>query len=157
MAPGTRNRQSREFAPGTKAQVNSISPAPLARERAAAPYDGFGAYCTAKGGVDALTRSFAFELGRDGIRVNAIRPGFTVTEGNAPILALPGIDEELLHRVPMRRWAQPSDIADYALFLLSDQSTFITGTTTLVDGGLAMNSYPDINALAAKAMAATEQ
>ncbi|MBA7578883.1 3-oxoacyl-[acyl-carrier-protein] reductase FabG [subsurface metagenome] len=94
---------------------------------------GFGAYCTAKAGVFTLTRAFALELAPYNIRVNAIGPGFINTDMN------PAEDEETIQKlkpcIPLGRVGQPEDIADTALFLASDASSYITGQTIFVDGG----------------------
>ena len=90
-------------------------------------------YDTAKGALLSMTRSLARELGPRGIRVNAICPGPTNTE------LLSGLTPEqlqsLTRRIPMKRMAEPEDIAGAALFLASDESAFVTGQTLLVNGG----------------------
>jgi 3-oxoacyl-[acyl-carrier protein] reductase len=93
-------------------------------------------YSATKGAVDAITRSLAAELGPRGIRVNAIRPGMVETEGTHSA----GITESDLRKqveaqTPLRRIGQPQDIASAAVFLASDESSWITGETFLVSGG----------------------
>jgi NAD(P)-dependent dehydrogenase (short-subunit alcohol dehydrogenase family) len=103
---------------------------------AIAATDGLGHYCAAKAGVAQFTQVAASELGRYGIRVNAIAPGTTETplsEG----FTVGGMGEEFLAHTPLGppRHGQPQDIADVAAFLLSDQSGRVTGHMIPVDGG----------------------
>jgi NAD(P)-dependent dehydrogenase (short-subunit alcohol dehydrogenase family) len=92
-------------------------------------------YCGVKAGVLGLTRSSAVELGKDKIRVNAIAPGSIVTEGVSI-----NVDENMrakrIARTPMGRLGQVEDIAAAACFLASDESSFVTGESMLVDGGV---------------------
>jgi 3-oxoacyl-[acyl-carrier protein] reductase len=93
-------------------------------------------YSGTKGAVDAITRSLAPELGPRGIRVNAIRPGMVETEGTR----LAGIAESDMRKqveaqTPLRRIGQPQDIAGTAVFLASDDSSWITGETFVISGG----------------------
>jgi NAD(P)-dependent dehydrogenase (short-subunit alcohol dehydrogenase family) len=102
--------------------------------RIAAP--GYASYTAAKGGVDALVRALAVDVGPDGIRVNAVAPGVVRTpmayQGRENFDELvPAIAE----RHPLRRIAEPEDMAGPVAFLLSDASRFITGQTIVVDGG----------------------
>ena len=93
-------------------------------------------YTASKGGVIALTRALATELGADGINVNAIAPGPTMTE--ATKMAMP--EERALkaaEKTPLKRLEQPEDIVGAAVFLASDDSDFITGQTIIIDGGRA--------------------
>jgi len=95
---------------------------------------GRGAYSAAKAGLDAITRTAAIELGPSGILVNAVAPGFVITEltrknNDAKALAL------IASTLPLRRLAQPIEIAELVYFLCSDFNTFITGQTILADGG----------------------
>ena len=92
-------------------------------------------YCGLKAGVTGLTRAASVELGPKGIRVNAIAPGSTRTEQVAAMLT-PEMVEKRLSRTPLRRLGETSDIAEAALFLASDSSSWVTGTTMLVDGGV---------------------
>ncbi len=91
-------------------------------------------YCGLKAGVTGLTRAAAAELGPRGIRVNAIAPGSTRTEQVVSMLT-PEMVEKRLARTPLRRLGEVEDIARAALFLASDESSWVTGTTMLVDGG----------------------
>lgn len=99
-------------------------------------YGNFGQtnYVAAKSGVIGMTKTWARELGPNHIRVNAIAPGFTATEmiATVPEKVLDSVRE----RTPLRRLGTPEDIANAYLFLASDESSFITGVTLSVDGGL---------------------
>lgn len=96
---------------------------------------GDPAYAAAKGGLEALTRSLAAELGPRGIRVNSVAPGFFATEPNAALVADTAIDEHLQRRTSLGRWGRPEEIAGIVAFLCSDQASYITGATIPVDGG----------------------
>ena len=94
------------------------------------------AYCASKGGVVLFTRSLARELGPFGIRVNCLCPGGTDT----PLLRsfLDGVDQPaaaVAAGLPLRRFARPEEVAAAALFLVSDEASFITGVALPVDGG----------------------
>jgi NAD(P)-dependent dehydrogenase (short-subunit alcohol dehydrogenase family) len=99
------------------------------------------AYCTSKGAVASMTQALAVEVGQDGIRVNALCPGATATEFNRAHRARPEITAEWEEMTPLRvlgtgqYLATPQQIADAALFLASDASTFMTGAALVVDGG----------------------
>ncbi|KAA0101604.1 SDR family NAD(P)-dependent oxidoreductase [Mycolicibacterium sp. P1-5] len=95
---------------------------------------GYAAYSAAKAGVINYTRTAAFELAPHGIRVNAIAPDITVTEG---LLALSpdGMRPELSQAVPLGRLGHVDEIASAAVFLASDMARYITGQTLHVDGG----------------------
>jgi NAD(P)-dependent dehydrogenase (short-subunit alcohol dehydrogenase family) len=95
------------------------------------------AYAASKGALDAATRSLAIELGPSGIRVNSVAPGVVDTDLWAKNKAIPGVVETIEAQTPLRRWAQPDDIADVVAFLCSDAARFITGETISVDGGMA--------------------
>lgn len=93
-------------------------------------------YAAAKGGMIQLTKSMAIELAKYNIQVNAIAPGWFETDMTAPVRALP-MNEKIMARTPAGRWGQPEEIAGAAIFLASQASSFVTGSTIRVDGGLS--------------------
>lgn len=95
------------------------------------------AYAATKGAVNAMSRSLAIELGPFGIRVNAVAPGVVDTDLWARNKAVPGVVEGIEQQTPLRRWAQPDDIADVIAFLASDAARFVTAETLCADGGMA--------------------
>ncbi len=96
---------------------------------------GDAAYTTSKGALDAMTRALAAELGPDGIRVNAIAPGFFATDANASMVADPELLTRLRQRTSLGRWGRPQEVAGAAVFLASAAATYITGQTLAIDGG----------------------
>lgn len=100
---------------------------------------GDPAYTAGKGGLEALTRSLAVEFGGDGIRCNAIAPGYFATEANAQWLADPDVTRFVEARVPARRWAQPHEIGGAAVFLASDAASYVNGHVLVVDAGMSIN------------------
>lgn len=93
------------------------------------------AYTTSKHGVLGFTKALAAELGKDGVRVNAIGPGFIETPLNAASRANPGLVQTFLDHTPLGRTGKPEDIVGPAIFLASDLSAFVTGTILMADGG----------------------
>jgi gluconate 5-dehydrogenase len=96
-------------------------------------------YTAAKGGVRQLTRGLATELGPTGVRVNAIAPGYFVTEMNRALIDDKNFDTWVRGRTPMRRWGNPDELAGLAVFLCSDAASYITGQMVFVDGGMSVS------------------
>ena len=109
---------------------------------------GMSHYTTSKHALWGLTKCLAFELGPDGIRTNAVAPGPSLTEGAIEYIqagAPEGIDIEAQWakaslRVPMRRWADPDEIARAVVFLASDLAAYVNGAQIVVDGGYLLGS-----------------
>ncbi|HEX2578216.1 MAG TPA: SDR family NAD(P)-dependent oxidoreductase [Aquihabitans sp.] len=93
------------------------------------------AYCASKAGLLGLTRAMAAQLGPEGIRVNAVCPGFVETPMLELALSVPGLREQFEASSPLGRIAQPVEIAHAVAFLLSERAAFITGAHLVVDGG----------------------
>jgi len=97
------------------------------------------AYTASKGGIAALTRSLAVAWAPDGIRVNAVAPGWIATELTSALRADTVQAQRILDRTPMRRWGDPADITGPVAFLAGPDAAFVTGVVLPVDGGyLAM-------------------
>jgi NAD(P)-dependent dehydrogenase (short-subunit alcohol dehydrogenase family) len=92
-------------------------------------------YSASKGGVGQLTKSLAAAWAQDGIRVNAVAPGWIATELTRPLVEDAARSAPILARTPMNRWGEPSDIGGAVVFLLSDAARFVTGAILPVDGG----------------------
>jgi gluconate 5-dehydrogenase len=97
---------------------------------------GASSYIAAKGGLAALARALAAELGDKGITSNALSPGFFGTETNEKLMASPQ-GQRQRERCPAKRWAEPAEIAGAAIFLASPAASYVNGHTLIVDGGVS--------------------
>ena len=96
------------------------------------------AYSASKGGVAQLTKSLAIAWAAEGIRVNAVAPGWIETPMTQPLVENSERSQPILDRTPMRRWGRPEDIAGPVLFLCSPAAAFMTGVVMPVDGGYSI-------------------
>jgi len=103
------------------------------------PFPHFASYCASKGGVKMLTRNLSIELAPLGITINSIAPGAIETPINTKLLNDPAKLSALLENIPLKRLGKPEDVASMAVFLASDESSYATGTTFFIDGGLTWN------------------
>lgn len=106
------------------------------------PVYGAASYCSAKSGVEMLTKVAALELAGKSIRVNAILPGYTYTTGMRMAVDRPEYDKAVVERIPLLRAASPAEIAAPALFLASDDARYIAGASLVVDGGWELLGCP---------------
>ena len=93
------------------------------------------AYSASKAGLNGLVRGLAKEWAPEGIRVNALSPGFTRTELTEPVQNNPELSDSINTRIPVGRWAEPGDMAGIGAFLCSEEADYITGQSIIVDGG----------------------
>lgn len=98
-------------------------------------FPGLVHYCASKGGIVAMTEAMALELAPFNIRINTIAPGLIDTPMAASVKADPKTLEGSLVRIPMHRPGQPEEVSSAVLFLASDASSYMTGSTMVVDGG----------------------
>ena len=95
------------------------------------------AYAAAKAGLEGLVRSIAVELAPSGITVNALAPGYFLTDGNSAVRREnPAFESWIAGRTPAGRWGQPEELVGAAVFLSSPASDFVNGQIIYVDGGL---------------------
>lgn len=97
-------------------------------------------YGASKAALNSFTRTLAGEVGPDGIRVNAVLPGYTMTARVAAVAASRGVGDELAQSFPLRRFATPDDIAKVVLFFASDMAGFVTGQLLSVNGGATLSA-----------------
>lgn len=107
----------------------------------------FGAYGVSKSAVDHMMQLAADELGASWVRVNSIRPGLIRTDLVAPVLDSPELSADYRHCTPLPRPGEVEDVANLAMFLLSDAASYVTGQVINVDGGLMLRRGPDFSAM----------
>jgi NAD(P)-dependent dehydrogenase (short-subunit alcohol dehydrogenase family) len=107
----------------------------------------FGAYGVSKSAVDHMMQLAADELGPSWVRVNSIRPGLIRTDLVAPVFASPEVSADYRMCTPLPRPGEVEDVANLAIFLLSDAASYITGQVINVDGGLMLRRGPDYSAM----------
>jgi gluconate 5-dehydrogenase len=119
---------------------NQINVTSLNNDR---PLRGVMPYAVSKKGLEQMTRALAMEWGPRGIRVNAIAPGFILTDLTHKLWAQPVMQDWAMANTPLKRLGQPADLVGAALFLASEASAFMTGQTLYVDGGCSSgNAWP---------------
>jgi NAD(P)-dependent dehydrogenase (short-subunit alcohol dehydrogenase family) len=118
--------------------INTSSPV------AVRPDPTYDAYTASKGGVISLTRSIAFHYARQGIRANVLMPGNIESAMTREALADPAYREHLVWETPLGRIGRPEDVAQTALFLASDESSFVTGSVQWVDGGWYLGPQQEV-------------
>ena len=99
----------------------------------------FPEYCASKGGVLAYTKNTALRVAKYGATCNSLDPGGVLTPLNEPVINDPDLWEQIMNETPLKRWATPEEIAEWAYFLTAT-NTFCTGQSIIVDGGEAINS-----------------
>ena len=98
------------------------------------------AYCGTKGAISMLGKALGAVLGANGIRVNVIEPGAVATPMSAPMFDMPEVMKYYLERIALRRIGQPAELAAAIAFLLSDDASYVTSATLLVDAGFIVNA-----------------
>jgi NAD(P)-dependent dehydrogenase (short-subunit alcohol dehydrogenase family) len=129
---------------GGRAMADGGSVITIASLNAIQPAEGMAAYCAAKAGATALTRVAAMELGHRGIRANVLAPGLVRSAASEAFWAVPGVVDEFVENSTVGRYAEPTDVASFAVFLASDESTFVSGSLHSIDGGASTKRYPDL-------------
>jgi NAD(P)-dependent dehydrogenase (short-subunit alcohol dehydrogenase family) len=104
------------------------------------PLRGVMPYAVSKAGLEQMTRALALEWGPQGLRINAIAPGFILTDLTSKLWSQPEMQQWGLANTPLRRMGMPDDLVGAAIFLASDASAFMTGQTIYVDGGFSCGS-----------------
>jgi NAD(P)-dependent dehydrogenase (short-subunit alcohol dehydrogenase family) len=129
MREVARHLRTRE-APGSLINVASIA------GLIASPLQGV--YAMTKAAVISMTKTLAYELAANNIRVNAIAPGFVDTKFASAVLKNDALLDEVIRQTPMKRYGQPDEIAGAALFLASDAASYLTGQAIVIDGGMTI-------------------
>ena len=119
---------------GTKGKIINISSVHEEIPRA-----GAAEYCAGKGGLRNLMRCLSLELAEKGINVNGIAPGMVLTPMNQDAIDDPAKRKEQVQSIPMKRAAEPAEVAKVALFLASSDGNYVNGSTYVIDGGLMQN------------------
>ncbi len=96
-------------------------------------------YAASKGGVIQLTKSLAVAWAADGIRVNALIPGWITTDLTAPVRGMDELYQQIIERTPAKRFGEPEECGGAAVFLASSASAFVTGQSLVVDGGYSIS------------------
>ncbi|HEX8071017.1 MAG TPA: SDR family oxidoreductase [Pyrinomonadaceae bacterium] len=105
------------------------------------PWGGFAHYCSAKAGLDMLTKTMALELATEGVRVNSVAPGAIQTPINENVWGDPAMLKDLLRKIPTERMGQTEEVAACVAFLSSSEASYVTGAILYVDGGMTL--YPE--------------
>ena len=100
------------------------------------------AYAASRGGVAQFTKSLAIAWGPEGVRANAVAPGWIETPQTRPITDQPSRRDAVIARTPLGRWGRPADVAPVIEFLVGDDSAFMTGAIVPVDGGYLVDGSP---------------
>ena len=137
-------RQMMRQGTGAASGSGSGSIVNIASLNAHVPMHAGSAYVAAKAGVEMLSRNGALEFAEFGIRVNAILPGLVQTPLTRRHFDNPDALAAFVERIPMGRPAQPEEIASPALYLASDDASYVNGASLLVDGAWAVSGYPDL-------------
>jgi glucose 1-dehydrogenase len=103
------------------------------------PFPHFASYCASKGGLKMLMRDLAVELAPLGIAINNVAPGAIRTPINAHLMSEPKLMAALMKNIPLKRLGSPEDVAGAVAFLCSDEASYMTGSTLVIDGGLLWN------------------
>jgi NAD(P)-dependent dehydrogenase (short-subunit alcohol dehydrogenase family) len=101
---------------------------------------GQTAYCGTKGAISMLAKALGCDLGAHGIRMNAVEPGWVKTNMAAPLLEDPAVLKYYTERIALHRGAEPEELAATIAYLLSDDASYVTSATLLVDGGFIVNA-----------------
>ena len=115
---------------GTIVNIGSVNAVTVVPEQAV--------YAATKAAISQMTKLFAREWGRDGIRVNCVGPGSIPTRINEEKYKVPGAEKAMREKIPMGRRGDVSEVADAVLYLASGEASYITGQTLFVDGGLTL-------------------
>jgi NAD(P)-dependent dehydrogenase (short-subunit alcohol dehydrogenase family) len=130
-------RQMRDArVPGAIVNISSVN--------AFIPLFGGSNYAAGKAGVEMFTRNAALELAPAGIRVNAVLPGLVETPATEPFLDIAALRQDFVDRILVGRPASTWEIAGPALYLASEEASYVTGASLIVDGGWGLTGYPDL-------------